>query len=74
MFILSESCNDHTETTETEVDFFALSESLAFSSCDSDSFRASQIDKVKLGDFELFVINLILNLSHLLNGDNEDCM
>jgi hypothetical protein len=74
MLILSESCNDHAETAETEVDFFALSESFAFSPCDSDSFRTGQIDEIQLGNFELFVIGLILNLPHLFDGDDKDSM
>ncbi len=37
VFVLGESGDDHAETAETEVDFFALSESFSFGSGDSDS-------------------------------------
>ena len=44
VFVLGECCNDHTETTETEIDFFALGESFSLSSSDSDSLGSGQVD------------------------------
>ena len=41
MFVLGEGGDDHAETAETEVNFFALSESFSFGSGDSDSLGSS---------------------------------